>query len=97
MKTVYDIIIKPIATEKAFASASNNQYVFEVAIDSTKPQIAQAFFEIYKVKPTAINTLVVPGKTKRFRGFAGKQKDTKKAYITLPASSAGQDFTAEVK
>ncbi|MBU2888902.1 MULTISPECIES: 50S ribosomal protein L23 [Celeribacter] len=80
---LYDVIRKPIITEKATLASENGAVVFEVAIDSNKPQIKKAIEELFGVKVKAVNTVVTKGKTKRFRGQPGKRKDVKKAYVTL--------------
>lgn len=79
----YDVIRKPIITEKATMASEANAVVFEVAIDSTKPQIKSAVEELFGVKVKAVNTTITKGKVKRFRGQLGKRKDVKKAYVTL--------------
>ena len=79
----YDVIRKPIITEKSTMASENGAVVFEVAIDSSKPQIKQAVEELFGVKVKAVNTTITKGKTKRFRGRPGKRKDVKKAYVTL--------------
>ena len=79
----YDTIVGPIITEKATLASENNQVVFEVALNATKPQIKEAVEGLFKVKVTAVNTMRVKGKTKRFRGHLGKRNDMKKAIITL--------------
>ena len=79
----YDVIRKPIITEKATMASENGAVVFEVAIDSNKPQIKQAVEELFGVKVKAVNTTITNGKNKRFRGRPGTRKDVKKAYVTL--------------
>ena len=79
----YDVIRKPIITEKATMVSENGAVVFEVAMDSNKPEIKQAVEELFGVKVKAVNTTVTKGKTKRFRGQPGKRRDVKKAYVTL--------------
>lgn len=79
----YDIIRSPVITEKATIAAESNQVVFNVARDATKPEIKAAVEALFKVKVTAVNTLVRKGKVKRFRGFVGKRDDVKKAIVTL--------------
>ncbi|KCV82716.1 50S ribosomal protein L23 [Actibacterium atlanticum] len=79
----YDVIRKPIITEKATMASENGAVVFEVAIDANKPQIKEAVETLFGVKVKAVNTTITKGKTKRFRGMAGKRKDVKKAYVTL--------------
>ena len=84
----YDVIRKPIITEKATMASEANAVVFEVAIDSTKPQIKAAVEELFSVKVKAVNTTVTKGKVKRFRGMLGKRKDVKKAYVALEEGNA---------
>ena len=79
----YDVIRRPIITEKATMASENNAVVFEVAIDANKPQIKEAVESLFGVKVKAVNTIVTKGKNKRFRGIAGTRKDVKKAYVTL--------------
>jgi len=79
----YDVIRKPIITEKTTMASENGAVVFEVAIDANKPQIKQAVEELFGVKVKAVNTTITKGKTKRFRGQMGRRKDVKKAYVTL--------------
>ena len=79
----YDVIVKPIITEKATMTSENNGVVFQVAKDSNKPQIKQAVEALFGVKVKAVNTTITKGKHKRFRGRLGTRKDVKKAYVTL--------------
>ena len=79
----YDVIRKPIITEKATMASEANAVVFEVAIDSTKPQIKEAVEALFGVKVKAVNTVISKGKVKRFRGTLGTRNDVKKAYVTL--------------
>ncbi|CTQ50090.1 50S ribosomal protein L23 [Jannaschia donghaensis] len=79
----YDVIRKPIITEKATMASEANAVVFEVSIDANKPQIKSAVEELFGVKVKAVNTSITKGKTKRFRGQMGRRKDVKKAYVTL--------------
>lgn len=80
---LYDVIRKPVVTEKATMASENNAVVFEVAIDANKPQIKEAIETLFNVKVKAVNTTITKGKVKRFRGQLGKRKDVKKAYVTL--------------
>jgi len=79
----YDVIISPSITEKSTLLSEQNQVVFNVAKTASKPEIKAAVEALFGVKVKAVNTLVRLGKTKRFRGFIGKQKDVKKAVVTL--------------
>ena len=85
---LYDVIRKPIITEKATMASENGAVVFEVAIDANKPTIKEAVETLFGVKVKAVNTVVTKGKTKRFRGQPGKRKDVKKAYVTLEEGNA---------
>ena len=84
----YDVIRKPIITEKATMASEANAVVFEVAIDATKPQIKEAVEALFGVKVKAVNTTVTKGKTKRFRGILGTRRDVKKAYVSLEDGNA---------
>jgi large subunit ribosomal protein L23 len=79
----YDIIRKPIITEKATLASENGAVVFEVDINAAKPDIKTAVETVFGVKVKAVNTTITKGKTKRFRGTIGKRKAVKKAYVTL--------------
>ena len=79
----YDVIRKPVITEKATMASEAGAVVFEVAIGSNKPQIKSAVESLFGVKVKAVNTTITKGKTKRFRGSPGKRRDVKKAYVTL--------------
>ncbi|PQM62879.1 MAG: 50S ribosomal protein L23 [Rhodobacteraceae bacterium] len=79
----YDLLRKPVITEKATNASENGAVVFEVSMDASKPQIKKAVEELFKVKVKGVNTVIAKGKTKRFKGKIGKRKDVKKAYVML--------------
>ena len=79
----FDVILSPVITEKATLLSEQNKVVFRVANDATKDEIAAAVEALFKVTVTKVNTLVVKGKTKRFRGRPGRRSDVKKAVVTL--------------
>jgi large subunit ribosomal protein L23 len=79
----YDVILSPVITEKATKLTEANQVVFRVALDATKPKIAKAVEDLFKVKVKAVNTVRVKGKKKLFRGQKFKRTDIKKAIVTL--------------
>jgi large subunit ribosomal protein L23 len=85
--TNYDVIVSPVITEKATKLSEVNQVVFRVTLDSTKPQIAKAVAELFKVKVKAVNTVRIKGKRKAFRGTKFKKSDYKKAIVTLEEGS----------
>lgn len=80
---LYDIILAPVITEKSTRVSEQNQVVFKVRKDATKPQIKAAVEGLFGVKVKAVNTLIQKGKTKRFRGRVGQRSDVKKAFVTL--------------
>ena len=79
----YDVILSPVITEKSTEASESNQVVFKVRLDATKSQIKAAVEKLFGVKVVAVNTLTRKGKTKRFRGIKGRQKDVKKAVVKL--------------
>ena len=79
----YDIIKKPIITEKATLASEANAVVFQVKMEATKPMIKEAVEAVFGVKVKAVNTTITKGKAKRFRGRPGERSDKKKAYVTL--------------
>ena len=83
MATAYDIIIRPIITERAMSGAANKKYVFEVAKDANKVEIRQAIEAIFDVTVVKVNTLNVKPKPKRVRYQLGKTRTWKKAMVTL--------------
>ena len=88
MKTAYDIIKRPVITEKSMESVGDKKYVFEVAVDANKVEIRKAIEQIFGVKVMSVNTINVPGKTTRGRtGKGGRTADRKKAIIRLTEDS----------
>ena len=83
----YDVIKKPVITEKATMASEANAVVFQVAMEATKPMIKEAVEAVFGVKVKAVNTTITKGKTKKFRGRPGVRSDRKKAYVTLEAGS----------
>ena len=79
----YDVIVSPHITEKATVLSEQNKVVFQVAMDSTKDEIAAAVEALFTVNVTKVNTLIQEGKTKRFRGVKGRRSNIKKAIVTL--------------
>ncbi len=80
---MYDTILSPVVTEKATRLSEYNQVTFRVPLSATKPEIKAAVEGLFSVKVTAVNTVLVKGKTKRFRGREGQRSDVKKAMVTL--------------
>lgn len=90
----YDVIVKPVLTEKSYADIANKKYTFLVKLDATKTQIKDAVEKIFGVKVAKVNTAIVAGKEKsqdrgRTHGFTAT---TKKAYVTLTKDSKSIEF-----
>ncbi|MBY8966708.1 50S ribosomal protein L23 [Algiphilus sp.] len=93
---LHQIIRAPLISEKANRVAENdNQVVFKVARDATKPEIRQAVEKLFDVQVTKVNVLNVKGKTKRFGRSMGRRSDWKKAYVTL-AEGSEIDFLGQM-
>jgi len=80
---MYDIVRSPVITEKATNASEHNQVIFRVSLSATKREVKTAVEGLFNVKVTAVNTIRVPGKAKRFRGRVGRRSDYKKAIVTL--------------
>ncbi len=84
MKNAYDVIKRPLLTEKVVTEQSDkNTIAFEVDPRSNKIEIKKAVEEIWKVSVEQVRTMVVRGKVKRFGQHLGKRKNWKKAYVSL--------------
>ena len=82
----YDIIVRPVVTEKANrALMAANKVTFEVAADSNKSEIKKAIETLFKVKVLKVNTVTLPGKVRRFGGKESRGSKWKKAVATLKA------------
>lgn len=90
--TAYDIIKRPVITERTTDMMSEKKYVFEVDPRANKTQIKQAVEEVFGVKVKKVNTMNVKGKPKRMGRFVGKRKDWKKAIVQLTEDSKQLDF-----
>jgi large subunit ribosomal protein L23 len=87
MRSPYDILVKPIITEKSMMDMEEGRYTFKVLKDANKTEIRLAVEEVFGVKVAKINTMNVKGKVKRQGRFVGKRADWKKAIITLTPDS----------
>ena len=83
MNYTYDLIQKPVITEKGTLLSNNSQVVFLVTMNATKGLVKEAVEKLFKVNVKKINIVVSKGKTKRFKGKIGRRKDEKKAIISL--------------
>ena len=90
--TAYDIIKRPIITEKSMAQGDIKRYTFEVAKDANKIEIAKAIEEIFGVKVAKVNTISVRGRYRRQGMHAGYTAKSKKAIVTLTADSKEIEF-----
>jgi large subunit ribosomal protein L23 len=86
-EAMFDIVLAPVITEKSSMNSEHNQVTFRVALDADKRAVKAAIEGLFKVKVTAVNTILVKGKTKRFRGRPGRRSDYKKAIVTLAEGS----------
>jgi large subunit ribosomal protein L23 len=84
MKTLYNVLLAPLLTEKGTVlKEKDNKVVFRVARDANKIEIKKAVEEILKVKVDRVTTINYKGKKKRLGKFEGKRPDWKKAIVTL--------------
>ncbi len=92
----FDVLRRPIISEKAAKLSESNAVVFEVAMSATKEDVAKAVEVLYNIKPTKVNIVITKGKVKSFRGRStGTQRKVKKAYVSLPAD-AKMDLSANI-
>jgi len=80
---MFTTILGPVITEKSTQGSEHNQVTFRVRTDASKPEIKSAIEGLFEVKVKAVNTILVKGKVKRFRGRPGRRPDWKKAIVTL--------------
>ena len=79
----YQVILNPLVTEKSTQLSEFNKVVFSVPVNATKLEIKTSVEKIFSVKVKAVNTILLKGKVKRFKGVLGKRSNTKKAIVTL--------------
>ena len=79
----YQIILNPLVTEKSTQQSEFNKIVFSVPISATKLDVKLSIEKIFSVKVIAVNTILLKGKVKRFKGMLGRRSNTKKAIVTL--------------
>ena len=89
----YDIIKKPVLTEKSYAAMAQKKYTFEVAVNANKTEIKSAIEEIFEgVKVESVNTMRTQGKMKRQGRTQGRTPEVKKAIVTLKKDSKSIPF-----
>ncbi len=93
---MYNILLKPLTTEKSTNLQQYNQYSFLVSKNSNSSEIKQCIESLFKVKVIKINTSILRGKLKSFKGDTGYRKDAKKAIVTLKEGNT-IDTSLEVK
>ncbi|MCI5546823.1 MAG: 50S ribosomal protein L23 [Clostridiales bacterium] len=92
MKSPYDIIIRPVLSEKSYDGMADKKYAFEVAIGANKTEIKKAVETIFGVKVETVNTLRTEGKMKRQGRTQGRRPERKKAYVKLTEGSKTIEF-----
>ena len=92
IKAAEDIILKPIITEASMAMGDQKKYVFKVMKTATKPEIAKAVEELFKVSVKCVHTINMKKKPKRVRLIPGYTSEWKKAIVTLTADSKTIEF-----
>ncbi len=90
--SAYDIIIKPVLSEKSYNGVPDKLYTFIVDKRATKPQIKKAVESIFKVKVASVNVANRQGKLKRMGRDEGRRPSYKKAYVKLTADSKAIEF-----
>lgn len=92
MRTAYDVIIKPVISERSMDDAQNRKYTFKVATDANKTEVKLALQEIFGVEIEKVNIMNVNGKVKRMGRNVGRTSDYKKAIVTLTEKSKEIEF-----
>ena len=92
MRTPYDIILKPVISEKSMADVQNRKYTFKVAVDANKTQVKMAIEEIFGVDVEKVNIMNVNGKVKKMGKNIGRTAASKKAIVTLTEKSKQIEF-----
>ena len=92
MKTPYDVVLKPVISEKSMEDAQVKKYTFKVAVDANKTEVKAAVEEIFDVDVKKVNIMNVVGKKKRMGRNVGMTAATKKAVVTLTPASKEIEF-----
>ena len=79
----YQVILNPLVTEKSTQQSEFNKMVFSVPVNATKLEVKSSIEKIFSVKVISVNTILLKGKVKRFKGVVGRRSNTKKAIVTL--------------
>ena len=92
MRTAYDVVVKPIITEKSMQGIAQGKYTFKVLKDANKIEISRAIETLFGVKVAKVNTINVKGVEKRMGAHKGYRPDWKKAIVTLKSDSKTIEF-----
>ncbi len=92
MKSPYDIIRKPVLTEKSYDQFASKTYTFEVDKTANKIEIKKAVEEIFDVEVASVHTVNCDGKVRRQGTTSGRTPSSKKAYVKLKENSKGIEF-----
>ena len=92
MRSAYDVIIKPVISERSMDQAAEKKYTFKVAVDANKTEIRNAVEEIFDVEVAKVNIMNVNGKKKRMGRYVGMAAASKKAIVTLTEKSKEIEF-----
>lgn len=95
--STFNVIKRPVVTEKTTLGADLNQYVFEVSLDANKHQIRDAVEGLFDVRVTRVRTAIMQGKRKRFGRTFGKRSNWKKAVVTLQEGDAIEFYGEELE
>ncbi len=83
LNKAYQIILNPLVTEKSTQQSEFNKMVFSVPVNATKLEVKSSIEKIFSVEVTSVNTILLKGKVKRFKGVLGRRSNVKKAIVTL--------------
>ena len=92
MKSMHDVLLRPVLSEKSTDGIADKVYTFEAAKTANKTEIRQAVEAIFNVKVEKVNTIPTMGKIKRQGRYEGRTAEVKKAIVTLRADSKGIEF-----
>lgn len=95
MNSAYNVIIRPVVSERSFDLMSQNKYTFEVAKQAPKEEIAAAVEKLFGVHVLKVNTINVKPKTKRVRYVAGQTRSWKKAIVTVSEGDSIELFAQQ--
>ena len=87
LNKAYQVVLNPLVTEKATQMSEFNKMVFSVPLSASKLDIKLSIEKIFSVKVKSVNTILLKGKIKRFKGILGRRPNTKKAIVTLASGN----------